>query len=379
MRSMLRYLVTGSALLSFAALGCGEQGEGATADPIERPVVAESPFKPAGLEDTLDVLAGEIDRAEAAQLRFGIALVSDSEPWNAVRGGAERAFEELGARGVVTAPSEAEQADFVEREREEASSGIGLTPLGSALEVEVERARNSGIPVVTIEHDLPAERDLFVGFGQDEIGQRLGDAVLLTTTRRDGRVVILGADDETLSPAAYLRSTAAKRLLEETGFEVTILNSSTAADGEERDVEMLEGELLADPRPQAVLGVLETSYRVALAAAAAERSLAAEAGEEVEPGLVRLTNVDLVAYGLEPATVEALRGGILSATLAERRHYMGYLIPYVLAGFNLLGVERTKYILTPHLLDDGTLDVGMDLILPEELDTYFEFQELLTR
>jgi hypothetical protein len=170
--------------------------------------------------------------------------------------------------------------------------------------------------------------------------------------------------------------------LEDVGFDVVIRNSSTAADGEARDVDMLKDDLLGDQRPLAVLGVLETSYRVALAARAAELVLAAEAGEDVEDeptGLVRFKNVPFVAYGVAPATLDALQSGILYATLAERRHYMGYVVPYALAGFSLLGVERTKYLLTPHVLDDGTLDVGVDVILAADLDAYLEFQEQLAR
>jgi len=378
---MLRNL-TGSALVLVAALGCSEQGADQAADPIERPELSESQFKPAGVEETIDILAGELSRAEAAELRLGVALGGSNAEWDPVRSGVERAFAELGVQGVVTAPTESEQADFVKREREELSNGIGVAPLANSLEGEVERARESGIPVVTIENDLASERELFIGFGQYEIGQRLGDLVIQAQGLRVGNVVILGVDDAEVSHAGYLRTMAAKSVLEEAGFDVVIRNSSSASDGEARDIEVLKNDLLGDPRPLAMLGVLETSYRVGLAAEAAERSLAADdaAPEEEEPaGLVHLANVPFVAYGFEPATQEALSAGLLHAALVERRHYMGYLVPYVLSGFSLLGVERTKYILTPHLLEDGTLDVGMDVVRPDDLDTYLEFQELLAR
>lgn len=378
---MFRSLFTGSALLSFAVLGCGEPGESAEADPVERRAVSDSPFKPAGLEDTIEVLAGELDRAEAAELRLGVALGSGSDPWESVQAGVERAFAELGGQGVVAAAGEEEQADFVRQAREDASNGIGVAPLQSSLETEVERARDGGIPVVTIENDLSTGRELFIGFGQYELGQRFGDVVMQATGLRVGNVIVLGASDEESSAIGYLRSMGAKSVLEDVGFDVIIRDSSNASDGEARDVEMLKEDLLGEPRPLAVLGVLETSYRVALAAEAAERVLAEETdSEEEEPsGLVRFRNVPFVAYGLAPATQDALRTGVLYATLAERRHYMGYVVPYALAGFSLLGVERTKYVLTPHLLEDGTLDVGFDLIRGADLDAYLEFQEQFAR
>lgn len=383
----LGYLLASGALLSLTALGCGEQDERAATEPVERTPVPESEFKAYGLEDTIELLATEIDRTQAAELRLGVVLGGDEGHWDTVEAGVERAFSELGTQGAVMAPvdaSDSEQLELVKREREESSNGIGLAPLDDTLGAEVDRALQEGIPVVTMGKDLSnSERELFVGFGEYEIGQRLGDAVLLLMTHREGRIVILGSDDEDASPEGYQRSLAAKVIMEEAGLDVVIRNSSTLADGEARDIETIKNDLLdADDRPLAVLGVLETSYRIALAATAADRVLE-EANpsdeENDEPGLSHLANVMLVGYGLAPATLEALQSEVFGATLAERRHYMGYVVPYVLAGLNVLGEERTRYLLTPHLLDNGTLDVGMDLIVPEELDAYVEFQKALTR
>lgn len=374
---MLRSLRTCSALAAVIAIGCSEPSESVEADPVERRPIPESQFKPGGLEDTVEVLAGELDRAAAAELRLGVALGSDRAAWELVQTGVERAFAELGAQGGVEAANESDQADFVKHEREAASNGIALVPLASSLKAELQRARDGGIPVVTIEHDVASERDLFVGFGQYEFGQRLGDVVAQATDLRVGNVIVLGADDEAISQVGYLRAMGAKSVMEEVGFSVVIRNSSDGADGEVLDVETLKQDLLAQPRPLAVLGVLETSYRIALAAQAAEGALA---GDQAEPtGRVRLKNVPFVAYGSAPATLDALRDGWLHATVIERRHYMGYLVPYALAGFSLLGTERTKYLLTPHLLDDGTLDVGVDVVRSAELDAYREFQEQLVR
>jgi ribose transport system substrate-binding protein len=387
MRSTLGTLLCGGALLSFTTLGCGAEDERPEAEPVERTPVPESEFKAYGLEDTVELLATEIDRTQAAELRLGVVLGGGDASWDDVEAGVERAFSELGAQGAVVAPadqSDSEQIELIKREREESSQGIGVAPLADTLEAEVDRALEAGIPVVTMGKDLSdSGRELFVGFGEYEIGQRLGDAVLELMTLREGTVVILGSDDEKALPEGYQRSLAAKAVMEESGIDVVIRNSSTLADGEARDIETIKNDLLnSDERPLAVIGVLETSYRVALAATAADRVLeqadpSGEANEE--PGLSHLANVMLIGYGLQPATLEALRSEVFDATLAPRRHYMGYVVPYVLAGLNLLGEERTRYLLTPHLLDNGTLDVGMDLIVPEELDAYVEFQTALTR
>jgi len=383
----LGYLLAAGALLSLTALGCGEQDERAETEPVERTPVPEGEFKAYALEDTVELLAMEIDRTQAAELRLGVVLGGGDASWNDVGAGVERAFSELGAQGAVVAPadqSDSEQIELLKREREKSSQGIGVAPLADTLGVEVDRALQDGIPVVTMGKDLSnSERDFFVGFGENEIGQRLGDAVLQLITLREGTVVILGSDDEEASPEGYQRSLAAKTILEETGLDVVIRNSSTAADGEARDIETIKNDLLdAEDRPLAVLGVLETSYRVALAATAADRALEeAHPSDEAndEPGLSHLANVMLIGYGLAPATLEALRSKVFDATLAERRHYMGYVVPYVLAGLNVLGEKRTRYLLTPHILDNGTLDVGSDLIVAEELDAYVEFQKALAR
>jgi hypothetical protein len=156
---------------------------------------------------------------------------------------------------------------------------------------------------------------------------------------------------------------------------------------------MLVSDLLeTEPAPLAIVGVLESSYRIGLAARAADLVLtethgplpeppeATDSGEhEDEPaGLNYLGDVVLVGFGLAPETVELMQARIIHATLAERRYYLGYLLPYVLYGFDVLGAERTRYILTPHLVDERRLHLGLDAVLATELDEYFQYTRQLS-
>lgn len=389
MRRNSRYFAAGGALLTVTLLGCGQHDDQVDEAPVERASVPESPFRPAALEDTLDLLAGELGEEHAAALKLDVVLGGEGERWAEVSHGAARALEELGSAGDVVAPmgdEAAEQLELLKREREATSDGLGLAPINDDLQAEMDRAA-AEVPVITIDSDLPAsKRDLFAGFGQYEMGQRLGDAVLQLMPLREGTVVILGTDDEQQSPDGFERSLGARDVMVEVGLDVVIRNGSTAEDGEAADIETVKSDLLdSELAPLAVLGVLPTAYRIAAAAELADQALAAEAqtpepsDEEPTPGLMFLDRVVLVAYGLEPRTVEYLQRGLLAGTLVERRYYMGYFVPYVLAAFNLLGAERTRYLLTPHLLDSGTLDVGADLVVGDELDAYLEFQRRLAR
>lgn len=379
-------MAVGGALLAATLLGCGEQDPQVEQAPVERSSSPDSPFTPPALEDTLDLLAAELGQESAAALKLDVVLGGQGERWDTVRDGARRALGELGSAGSVVAPSSdepAEQQELLKRERETTFDGLGVAPIGDALQSETDRAA-AEVPVVTIDTDLPeSKRDLFVGFGEYEIGQRLGDTVLELMPLREGNVVILGADDEQQSPEGFQRSLGARDVMVEVGLDVVIRNSSSAADGEALDIETIESDLL-DPElaPLAVLGVLPTAYRIAMAAELADQALAPE-GQMPEPteaesvGLRFLDDVALVTYGLEPETQKYLRQGIVAGTLVERRYYMGYFVPYVLAAFNVLGAERTEYLLTPQLLDSGTLDVGLDRVVSDDLDAYLEFQRQL--
>src|SRR5690606_42033822 len=101
MRTMLRSLRTCSALAAVIAIGCSQPSESVEADPVERRPIPESQFKPGGLEDTVEGLAGELDRAAAAELRLGVAPGSDRAAWEVVQTGGEGAFADVGARAAA--------------------------------------------------------------------------------------------------------------------------------------------------------------------------------------------------------------------------------------------------------------------------------------
>ncbi len=384
-RSMraLQQRLTGPALV-LAMTACGADGEQAQHRSIERRAAPDSHFQAASLEDTLDTFADELGRHEHRELNFRAVLPSKDAEWEAVGLGMSQALGELEVAGEVVSAQAEEQAELVREQLEQGISGIGIALAPAATGQSVEEALDSTVPTVTLNSDFASsKRELFIGLTEYETGQAIGDTLLDVMPLREGTVILLGTEDEQRQ-GDYQRTLGAKDVIEETGLSVITRSSNDSADGERTDVETLVQDLLEmKPLPLAMVGVFESSYRIGLAAQAAERLVAEgqegapkpdASDEEVAlPGLTHFGGVTLVTFGMAPQTTELMQARVIHATLAERRYYLGYLLPYVLYGLNVLGAERTRYILTPHLVDEHRVHLGLDSVLAEELEDYVQF------
>ena len=387
--------------LTIAINACGAKDEKVEYRSIERRPAPNSQFQAASLEDTLDTFAAELGQHEQQELSLRAVLPSMEGDWEPVSLGLRQAFDELAVIGEVVAPDGSagdqaeQQAELVREQLGQEISGIGIAPTRTDGSIAIEDALDASVPTVTLDIDLAnSTRDLFIGRTEYETGQAIGDTLLEVMPLREGTVILLGTEDEQRQ-GDYQRSMGAKQVIEETGLTVLIRNSEQGADGESADVESLKQDLLeSQPLPLGMVGVLENSYRIGMAAQAADVVVAESQegspespemvdpdeseGEPTPPGLAHFGGVALVAYGTAPQTLEFMRARIIRATLAERRYYLGYLLPYVLYGFNVLGPERTRYILTPHLIDERRVHLGLDSVLAEELDEYLQFNQDLT-
>jgi ribose transport system substrate-binding protein len=88
-------------------------------------------------------------------------------------------------------------------------------------------------------------------------------------------------------------------------------------------------------------------------------------------------DVKIVGFDFEPETLAYMRSGLMQATHAQRQYYMGYMVPYVLYGMNVLGVERTLEIISPHMVDANRFNAGLDVIDADQLDDYNAFLDSL--
>ena len=358
-------------LLSTAACGGSDDTSEEERAPIDRVEVPDSPFKPTDLEATIDGLVDELGQTPPPSMQLGVVTKTLTGYWEPVVVGANRAIGELEVAGSVVAPTEdteeertARQLEILQEQREAEYDGIGIAPMATDVATEIDAAVDAGIPVVTIDSDLPdSERQLYIGTMNYEAGETAGNTLLDLLTASEGTVFLLGHDDEEDWPDGYHRTMGAKDVLEEAGFTVVIRRSTWTDDGEQLDVEALtEGLTDADPPAVGMIGLFSNAYRNAMAAEAA--GLTAD-------------DVTLVAFDFEPQTLEYMRSGLIQATHVQRQYYMGYLVPYVLAGFETLGVEATKELLGSHMVDSDRFNAGLDVVGSDQIDDYNDFLDSL--
>ena len=96
-----------------------------------------------------------------------------------------------------------------------------------------------------------------------------------------------------------------------------------------------------------MLGMFSNAYRCAKAAELAGKTA---------------TDIAIVAFDFDPKTLNYMQTGFIRATHAQRQYYMGYIVPYLLYGINALGMEKTKEIMHPHMVDGARIDSGLDVV-----------------
>jgi ribose transport system substrate-binding protein len=218
--------------------------------------------------------------------------------------------------------------------------------------------------VVTIDSDLvESKRDLYIGTMNADAGETGGKSLVELLDGTDGGTVVIYGHDEEGWPDGFDRTMGAKSVIEEAGYDVVVRRVDWSETGEETDMVFLTETLeTADPPVVGMLGVFSVAYRCAIAA------------EQVgkEPGELKI-----VAFDFDSNTVEYMQEGFIQVTHAQRQYYMGYLAPYVLYGINVLGVEKTKQILSAHMVDNVRVNLGLDVVPADKLDDYYSYLDSL--
>lgn len=356
----------GLALMS-AACGSGDNtGEGEQATPIKRASMPKSEFTAKEIEETLDALVAEINEGAIEPMQMAILLKEIGGFFTPISTGANRAMGELGVTGNVVGFS---GQGFNQQERAEAqgeqigqavaegAEGIGVSPFGDAIAAGIDAAVAGGVPVVTLDTDAQdSKRLLYVGTISESAGVTAATTLLGLLPPAPGTVVIHGADDPSWVDGMN-RMTEARRVLEDAGYTVVVRPIFWSPLGEAADVEAMKTMIeTADPPVVGLLGLHNVSYRCAMATEAAGA-----------------TDLPVVAFDFEPKTVEYMRQGLIKATHTQRQYYAGYLVPYILYGIKVLGLEATKAILAPRMFDEDRLNVGLDVVPWDKVDEYNAF------
>ncbi|KYG07324.1 sugar ABC transporter [Sorangium cellulosum] len=355
--------------LALTTAACGsDQPSGADEQitPIQRAPIQDNEFTPVELEDTVDRLVAEINASALRTMPMAVVLKNAAGFWGPVVTAATRAMAELGVVGSVIGPialsEDGPQPDEVQNEQiaqavEDGAEGIGLAPFGDLQTTAVDEAVAAGVHVVTLDNDVAAsKRSIYVGTLNESAGLTAAETLLEMLPSPPGTVILHGSTNEAGS-AGLERTQGAQDRLEAAGYEVVVGQAHWDLSGETEDVAWMTAEIeAADPPVVGLLGLFNVSYRCAMAAEAA--------GE---------TKLPIVAFDFDPITVEYMRQGRIRATHIQRQYYQGYLVPYILYGIKNLGLEATRKILAPQMVDGTRVNTGLDVVHGDKVDDYNDF------
>ncbi|WP_437834289.1 substrate-binding domain-containing protein [Sorangium sp. So ce1153] len=353
--------------LTTAACGSGESpGAPAHVTPIVRPPAPENEFTPVELEATVDRLVTEINASSTRTMQMAVLLRNATGFWAPIVAAANRAMGELDVTGSVigpVAPSEdgSESEDLQNLQIQQAvadgAEGIGLAPISDVQTAAVDEAVASGVHVVTLDADVAAsKRAIYVGTLDRSAGATGASTLLAMLPPPRGTVIIHGSVNAAGS-SGLERTQGAQDVFEAAGYEVLVRQSTWAAQGEVEDVEWMKTQVeTADPPVVGLIGLFNISYRCAMAAEAAGKP-----------------ELPIVTFDFDPKTVDYMRQGRIKATHIQRQYYQGYLVPYILYGIKNIGLDATRKLLTPQLVEGGLVDTGIDMVPWDKIDAYNDF------
>jgi ribose transport system substrate-binding protein len=366
-------LVGAVGVLMLASACSSSNPTSASSAGIIRQQVPDSAFKPTELEATIDSLVTEINKTPSTTMQLGVVLKDLSGYFQPIVIGANRAIGELKAVGGVVAPASNSDADAAKIDQNNMIDnfvagnydGIGVAPFDQVTVPSMNAAVDKGIPVVTIDSDMPdSKRQLYVGTINAAAGTTAGQTLVsLLAPIVTGTVILLGWDDPSWS-GGYDRTAGAKTALEAAGFAVQISKVDWDPNtGESANVTAMTGLLQsADPPVVGMMGMFANAYQCAMAAESAGKA----AGE-----------IKIAAFDFDARTVDYMRSGYIQATHAQRQYYMGYVVPYILYGMKALGLDQTKEILKSQMVDAASFNTGLDVVPASNLDGYYSFLDSL--
>ncbi|WP_437510730.1 substrate-binding domain-containing protein [Sorangium sp. So ce1099] len=350
-----------------AACGSSEgTGGGARTTPIQRAPTPENEFTPVELEQTIDNLVAEINKNSTESMQMTILLKTLSAFFAPIATGANRAMGELGVTGnVVGHPdSTAEQQvkmdlqnEQIEKAVADGAEGIGISPFGDANAAALDAAIAEGVHVVTLDSDVAkSRRSIYVGTLNRSAGTTAGRTLLDMLPPAPGTVIIHGNTDESWADGMD-RTQGAREVFEDAGYEVLVGQVIWSEEDEPEDVEWMKTRIeTADPPVVGLIGLFNLAHRCATAAGAAGQP-----------------DLPVVAFDFDPKTVDYMREGRIKATHIQRQYYEGYLVPYILYGIKTIGLEATREILAPQLVEGSLFNLGLDVVPGDKVDAYNAF------
>jgi ribose transport system substrate-binding protein len=358
-----------AAVLSMMVTACS--GNNPTSDTnkvIHRQTLPTNPFTPTALEATINDLVTELGTLPPVEMKQSVLLKGVTGFWAPVVSGAHRALSELAITGSVVGPTSPTgdtnqniqlQLQTMQQSLASGYDSLGIAPQSSSLDDEINAYKAKGLPVVTMDSDEPASRrDLYLGTINSNAGVTGGKTLLGMLPKGPGTVIILGTTDPTWGDGVE-RTMGAQGVLAGAGYTVQVISTDWTSTGEASNVAALQMALTnANPPAVGMIGLFSVAFRCA---------------EAAQANGLKGTDIAIVAFDYDPKTVMFMQSGFIRATHVQRVYYEGYLTPYVLYSFKTLGVDKTKAILKPQMVDAERFDTGLDTVLASQVSAYNDF------
>jgi len=329
----------------------------------------ENPFAPTEIVEIIDLLTTEFEgKGNPADVQLAVVANIVAPFWTAAQIGSSRASSELGAPTIFQAPIRggdiASQLSLLESLVVDQFKGIAFSAIDPiAAEDVVQMGLDEGINFITMDSDSPdSGRALYLGLNNYNAGFTAGSTMVELLGDNCGEIV--GFVGFLTAQNAIDRIAGAEAAFEGTDCELVTVLTDDVNPG--LALSNSEQALVSYPDVKGMIGFY--SYN----GPATAQALKAAGRDDVK----------LVAFDLEPETINLLREGVVSAAIGQRVYYYGYLSTYILYAMSVLGKDETMALLDPYLINrvlgDETspkdiLDTGADIVTPDTLDLYLEY------
>lgn len=322
-----------------------------------------SAFAPTRLIEMASILSAAIQgKGNPAETPLAIVANSLTPFWTAGQIGSQIAANELGVPVLFTAPikpgDNIGQQKIVDSLVTEGYKALAISVIDPVfIQPELQTVSDKNIPFIAIDSDAPnTHRLLYMGTDNYQAGVLAGKALLRELGSNGGKVI--GLVGETTAPNAIDRIQ---------GIQDTLAGSNV----------VLETVLVDDLDPlKAVTNAMSAlDQEPDLAAFVTLYSYDAGAAGEALGLANKLGKVKIVAFDLEPETIDLLKQGVVSEAIVQRPYYMGYLSVYILDTLVTLGADKTMTLLDPYLSGSNKdiIDTGVDIISAGTLPAYTQY------
>jgi ribose transport system substrate-binding protein len=275
----------------------------------------------------------------------------DTQYWEIVKAGAEKAFSDFGIDGKIIAPRDASaeaQGELLQKYAKENPDVLIVSPINSSVIPILEKfTQNKDIPVLLVDQDDPWQnKTAYIGTNNVELGKQTG-ALLASQLQPGNKVAIIGGD---WSVRVFReRINGAKSSLNSAGIDIAVERVGILDDAKTVKKEMKQ--ILRD-HPD-IKGIIATHDIVALSVI----KVLEEQG---------LTIPVIGADGITDI-LKLIDDGSLSSTVAQNPYDMGYL-----SVETALKVTKGENV-------EKFVDTGVDIIIKENAKQRIDFYNKLLK